>query len=44
MRLLAGELGDDTQVRFESHAPAGQPARAVSNGAGVADWLIENVA
>jgi len=22
MRLLAGELGDDTQVRFESHAPA----------------------
>jgi hypothetical protein len=22
MRLLAGEIGDDTQVRFESHAPA----------------------
>jgi hypothetical protein len=28
MRLLAGELGDDTQVRFESHAPGrvSQPA------------------
>src|SRR2546423_8934822 len=44
MRPLAGEHGDDTQdpLREVTHLPR-QPARAVRNGKGVADWLIENV-